>query len=463
MYFPVLTTGIDVIDHAFQLALECVSFNIRPYKGGMLRRAQPVFIAGLDYVSPWTRDAAFNNWYGGALLAPDVAKNTLMSVVEQNDSDQLVVGGEYWDSIIWVWGAWNYYLYTGDSEFLCKAFTILENTYSLLEAQEYDSADGLFRGGACFQDGISAYPDFYGDPQGGASGIMNWLERAGGNRIETGYGLPMKALSTNCLYYQACVIGFEMEKVIGGGSRIDWRGKAAALKWSINNAFYDEASKSYRYLVDKVPDKLRQEGLGNAFAILFGIANEKQAACVIQNTHRTAHGISALWPPYERYCNNGEYPRHSGTIWPQVNSAWVEALVGAEKRREAFYELMMLAEKVVRDNGFYEIYHPDTGLPYGGMQEHPDKGEIALWDSCRGQLWCATGFVNMVLKSLFGMKFGLEGITFSPWLPKNMKDINISGLVYHGKELNVTVRGIPELSCFIAAAEIAGCNDIIIK
>lgn len=47
----------------------------------------------------------------------------------------------------------------------------------------------------------------------------------------------------------------------------------------------------------------------------------------------------------------------------------VRALARAGYREMAFDEMMKLAEKAARDYIFSEIYHPETGLPYGGFRK----------------------------------------------------------------------------------------------
>ena len=61
-------------------------------------------MAGLDYPTPWTRDAAINTLFAAAEMMPDIAKNTLLSVLETRDGEPCI-SGQYWDRIIWALGA----------------------------------------------------------------------------------------------------------------------------------------------------------------------------------------------------------------------------------------------------------------------------------------------------------------------------------------------------------------------
>ena len=126
-----------------------------------------------------------------------------------------LIDGQYWDAIIWALGAYQYSLVNGsDKQFMKIAQNALTTTFAKFEAEEYDPADGLFRGGAVYADGIAAYPDKYAN--GPNSGIEGWLENPANDplKADTGRGLPMKALSTNCTYYQAYVILGKFNKML---------------------------------------------------------------------------------------------------------------------------------------------------------------------------------------------------------------------------------------------------------
>ena len=48
---------------AFRLAVDTLSENTHPIRSGVLRENLPCLMAGADYPSPWTRDAAINVWF----------------------------------------------------------------------------------------------------------------------------------------------------------------------------------------------------------------------------------------------------------------------------------------------------------------------------------------------------------------------------------------------------------------
>lgn len=393
-----LRSGDAQLDQAFRIAVGDLLGNVQPFKDGLLEAPAPCLIAGLEYVTPWTRDAAFNAWFGLSRLAPGVARDTLLAVLERADGGAVRIGGQYWDAIIWAQGAWEHHGVTGDRAFLALAFEAVANSLVRFEAAEFDPADGLFRGGACFQDGVAGYPDYYapgaGDPP--FSGIHAWVEVAKSKRFPSGGGMPCKALSTNCLYYRAYRIALLMADALGVSPDATWESKAQSLRSAINARFWSDELGCYRYLVDAPGDDDRQEGLGHAFALLFGVADNARARRVFENVHLTPHGIPCVWPTYPRYSKHGEYGRHSGPIWPQVNAAWALACVARGRGDLAHRELDSLAAKACRDGCFVEVFHPDTGLPYGGLQEHHERAGMELYPVLRRQSWCASGYLAMV-------------------------------------------------------------------
>ena len=441
MHLPSLTTGLPELDQAFRIALGDIAGNIRPHRGELDAEAKPCLLAGLDYDKPWTRDAAFNTWYAGAALAPEVARNTLLSVLTRDDHG-LRIGGEYWDAVVWAVGAWQLYLHTADQAFLATAFEATRNALRFFEQTEQDARDGLFRGGACFQDGVAGYPDRFADST--TSGIADYVRKHPEAKAPVGHGLPIKALSTNCLYAEVYRLAGWMAHALGQ-SATSWDQQAESLKAAIRTHFWNPATGTFRYLLDADEDPARQEGFGHAFALLFGIATPEQAQSVFQHQHLTPHGIACVWPSYSRYTNPAgtSFGRHSGTIWPQVNVAWAAAATAGGRTEFAWSEIQLLAAKAARDSQFAEIYHPVDGRIYGGRQEMPQDGKgIVEWLACRRQTWCATGFIHMITHTLFGLRPEPDGLYAAPWLPAGLDRLELTGWPWRGTLLDLQVEHV---------------------
>lgn len=452
MSIPFLITDNPKINRAYRLATATLSANILPFKDGLLEREEPVIIAGLGYSTPWVRDTSINTANAGALLFPKEAKNTLLAVLNR-DEDGCFIDGEYWDSIIWACGAWQYYILWGDTEFLHLAYTAIENSLAFFEKTEFSEKLGLFRGGACYGDGIAAYPDHWA--KHGQSGIIHSArhyadlisDRGAGfvkdcRKLSTndGVGLPIYTLSTNCLYYQVYIIADKMAKILEKEQR--HAKQAENIKNAINRIFWNSEKGSYNYIFDEFGGCDYQEGLGISFAILFGIANKEQTESIFENYKTTPHGIPCVYPSFARYKRTpDDYGRHSGTVWPHIQGFWADA--AAKNGRTDIFEteFLLQTENALRYNQFAELYHPTSGEMYGGLQENGEKGIGEWWGSEPFQTWSATAYLRDVYRDICGITFTLDGISFTPVGTSLTSKTELRTLRYKNAVINLTITG----------------------
>ena len=435
---PCLETDNPTVKAAFRIAIGDLLGNVSLFQDGLLERRVPVILAGLNYDTPWTRDAAINTWNGGALMMPDVSRNTLLSVLTRSD-EGIRIGGQYWDAMIWTAGAGHYYLVTGDKQFLALALEATKNSLAYFEREEFDATTSLFRGPG-WSDGVAGYPDAYADA-GGSSSILDWPKHHPDKVSKPGYGIPMEALSTNCIYYNAYVAAEGMAAELNVPADAQWKVKAANLKKAINAQFWNEEKGCYRYLVGPLGKCDQQEGLGSAYALLFHVADAKQAEAIFAHQHITPAGIPCGWPNFARYENKDgtSFGRHIGTVWPQIQGFWAEAAARASKTEIFGHELFALAAHACRDKQFAEIYHPLTGEIYGGLQENGQG--IHLWNATSRQTWSATAYLRMVFTGLVGMRFNIDGLRFQPCMPKGVGKIHLSNIRYRKMAIDITVQG----------------------
>lgn len=452
MNIPYLITDNERINRAYRLAVATLSANILPFKDGLLEREKPVIIAGLGYNTPWTRDCAINVANGGGLLFPEAAENTLFAVLNR-DENGYFIDGEYWDSIIWTCGAWQYFLFTEDTEFLTLAYTAVTNSLAFFEETEFSEKYNLFRGAACYGDGISAYPDVWA--KHGQCGIIHSAkhidalksDRGAGfvkecRRLhdKDGVGLPIYTLSANCLYYRAYILADKMAKVLRKPQK--FAQKAAELKSAINRIFWNEEKGNYNYIFDEFGGCDRQEGMGISFAVLFGIADEDKKQKIFSNFLTTPCGLPCVYPTFSRYtANENEFGRHSGTVWPHIQGFWADAAAKSERNDIFEREFLLQTENALRHCQFAELYHPISGEMYGGLQENGDKGIGEWWGSEPFQAWSATAYLRNVYYDIAGMNFTEDGIEFSPVGISVLKDVKLHAIKYKNAVINLNIHG----------------------
>lgn len=433
----IITTSNWHLNHAIRMALGDLYGNIVHYQDGLLTEPQPCIMAGLWYDTPWTRDAAINTWNAAGLLVPEAAKHTLLSVLRQ-EGGETCIGGQYWDRIIWVIGAWQYYLYSGDRAFLRLAFDASRATMAQHEHDYFDADYGLFRGEACFHDGISAYPDRYVAYMGTRE-QEDYQPDTGG---PIGPAIPYFTLSTNSLYYRAYQLLGAMAAELGETSDPAWAENAEQLKAQINLRFWLPDHGYYRYLVDPEGGDDRQDALGHAFALLFDIADAEQARQVLANQVVTPAGVPCIWPTFPRFQLDdlNAYGTHSGTVWPMVQGFWAEAAARHGRVDRLMDEVTKWTANIRRDNQCDEMYHPITGLPYGGLNDWAD-GTIKPHGSGSRQTWSATAYLRTFLFGLLGLRFTTKGVTLNPVLPDGLDWIEVRNLPYRDTTLTLRVEG----------------------
>lgn len=440
-----LDTNMEAVNQAFRIALGDLYGNISYFQDGLLSKPRPVILAGLEYDTPWTRDASINVWNGASLLFPEESRDTLLCVLVQENGIKRI-GGQYWDAIIWAAGAWQYYVTTKDRGFLSLASEALENSLLWFEEREYNPDRQLFSGAACYGDGISAYGDAFARENQGESGIDHWpLANPDKCRGKNGgVGMPIYTLSTNCLYVLAYQRALDMARELGKEENPHFADMHRLLRASIRRNFWMPDKGTFAYYRASFPQEhtcQSQEALGLAFALLCGLTDQEETRQVLSHCVTTPAGVPCVWPSFSRYDQpDGQgFGRHSGTVWPHAQGFWADAAKKAGDYPAFWKEFSALTEHAIRDQQFGEIYHPLTGQLYGGRQEL--HGTITEWHSCNRQTWSATAYLRMVLEDLAGLEFSPEGIHFAPMLGEGLTSLTLTGLSYRKARITLSVSG----------------------
>jgi len=377
------------------------------------------FLAGAGWAQVWTRDSSYSIDLALNLIQPELSKSTLLHIKQD------VPGiGECWaqdscghfggwpgltDAIVGATGAWSLYQATGDLDFLKQAYTRTVNSLQRAEKDAYIEKTGLFGGCASFMESNSGYPLKYANTH-------TLLAKT-------------SALSTNALYYHGYVVAAKMAEVLGHDPE-PFLDKAEALKDAINENFWQEDKGYYGYFIDENQHLIPQmEGLGEALAILYGIADEDRAAKILHSTPTTPLGFPCLWPQfpeYSTYAGRQEYfYYHDGMIWPFVQGYWGWAAAKNKDVTTFGQELEKMLKLSQKNDTFMEYYHPQDGKP----------------DGSQDQLWSASGYLGMVYHGLFGITFESDGIHFSPVVPSQFHHLTLQKVKYRDAILSITIQG----------------------
>ncbi len=402
------SSGLAAYDQAYQKARRVIAADVQDGK----------FLAGQNWQQVWTRDTSYSVELACALLHPDVSKTTLLGLTQPVDGV-----GECWyqdkcghfagwpnltDAIVGASGTWALYLVTGDRELLRPIYERTLRSLQRAEREAYDPNLRLFRGCSSFMESNSAYPEDY---------AMKG-EKVG----------KTCALSTCLLYYRGYLVAAEAGRILGEDTRA-LREKAAKLKSAINERFWQSERGYYAYFLDEngKPNP-RMEGLGEAFAILTGVADEQRAHEILASTPTTPWGFPCLWPQFDEwkdYKRDFAHYYHNGMIWPFVEGYWAWAATRMKDVPVFTRELDALVKLSEKNDTFMELYRPEDGKPDGSPR----------------QLWSASGFLSMIYHGLFGMDFAEDGVRFAPVVPEHFQQLVLEQVRYRDSQLRILVRG----------------------
>jgi glycogen debranching enzyme len=402
------SSGVPAYDQAYEKARRVIAADVQDGK----------FLAGQNWQQVWTRDTSYSVELACALLHPDVSKTTLLGLTQQVEGI-----GECWyqdkcghfagwpnltDAIVGASGTWALYLVTGDRELLRPLYDRTVRSLQRAERDAFDPKLGLFRGCSSFMESNSGYPKDY---------AMK------GDRVG-----KTCALSTCLLYYRGYLVAAEAGRALGEDVR-PLRAKAAKLKTAINARFWQPEKGYYAYFIDETgTPNPRMEGLGEAFAILTGVAGERRARQILSNTPTTPWGFPCLWPQFEEwrdYSRDFAHYYHNGMIWPFVEGYWAWAATEMKDMPVFSRELDALVRLSEKNDTFMELYRPEDGRPDGSPR----------------QLWSASGFLSMIYHGLFGMDFTEEGVRFAPVVPERFEQLVLEQVKYRDSQLRIVVKG----------------------
>ncbi|MCB0564659.1 MAG: hypothetical protein KDD01_09825 [Phaeodactylibacter sp.] len=431
---PQYQSDQPIVDALFNLSLEEALLNIEP--DSTLR-------TGAKWAGVWTRDISYSIFLAFAYHEPAVAKISLMKKVKRDRIIQDTGSGGAWpvssDRTTWALAAWEIYKTTGDRDWLQQAYTIIKNTleddYKVLKSTQ----TGMYRGESSFLD---------------------WREQTYPKWMSNMDIYVSENLGTNVVHYQAHIILAEMAKILGEPSEV-YTARAEEIKKGINDYLW-MADKGYygQYLYGRQYLNLspRFEALGEALAILLGVADGDKAQSIIARSPVTDFGVTCIYPQIP-----GIPPYHNDGIWPFVQSYWnlAAARAGNEKVLNHGLAAIYRAGGLFLTN--YENFVAGTG-DFLGTEINSHR-----------MLWSMAGNLAMVHRVFMGMSFEVDGLRFSPAIPSSYPGTKkLSNFRYRGAKLNITVEGFgnqiesamldgePMEEAFLPA-DISGEHLIVIK
>ena len=406
--YPVLETPYLIEETAYNIGVDESVNAVEP--DGTLR-------TGTEWGGVWTRDVSYSIIHSMSFIQTEAAKTSLMRKV--NSKGEIVqdtgTGGAWpcsTDREIWVGAAWEIYKVTGDMEWLKTVYPIAKKSLEVDMRTVFESETDLVRGESSFID---------------------WREQSYPTWMEPADIYDTKCLGTNMVFYIALTSAAEMGRILGDVETAQYfEEMAERIKKGINEHLWmDEEGYYAQYLGGRADDLLytKSETLGEALAILYGVAEGDRATRLSESLPIVDYGAPVFWPWIA-----DQPPYHNQAVWPWVQAYWIHACAKVGNEHGVLHGVGAVWRAVMMYATNKENYVADTGN-WRGTQINSSN-----------MLWCLAGNISITFKLLMGMEFGADQLNFAPVVPENLKaDRTVRNFHYRNATLDVTVSGYGDI------------------
>ncbi|MCZ7678041.1 MAG: hypothetical protein M5U28_04380 [Sandaracinaceae bacterium] len=412
---PTVRSAHDLFDALHALALEeARELSVSSIRDGAFDDGRAVDCGGCfetgrlwNYV--WTRDTAYAVDLGLAAIDPPRARASLeFKLSERRGGGNLQIvqdtgtGGSYpvsTDRVAWALGAEALLAHlTGEERaaFQSRAYLALRNTVEHDRRVAFDAEDGLYRGEQSFLDWREqTYPRVdrgrrgaHRDEQGArdeppAPQGPRDHERHGARGRRHGPGRALRRMGGRAAHHPPRSLRLDEEGLF---------------------------STYVTTLLDPAPVR-RYDLLSSAFAVLFGVASDAQAARILERYPHYGPGAPVIWPQQQMtaiYHNRGE--------WPFVTAYWLRAAKRAGNHAVAERMVRALIRGAAINLSNMENFEAATGAAW--LEDGAYSGPVV---NSQRQLWSVAGYLSMVHSTIFGLEPERGGLRVRPFVTRAMR------------------------------------------
>lgn len=402
--YPRLVTPYLIEEAAYNIGLDESINAVEP--DGTLR-------TGLEWGGVWTRDVSYSIIHSMAYIQTEAARTSLMRKV--NSKGEIIqdtgTGGAWpcsTDREIWVGAAWEIYKVTGDMEWLKTVYPIAKRSLEVDLRTVFEPETNLVRGESSFID---------------------WREQSYPEWMEPADIYDSKCLGTNMVFYIALVSAAEMGRILGDEQTASaFETYAGLIRKGINDTLWmDDCGYYAQYLAGRRDDLLytKSETLGQALAILWGVADEDRSLRLSESMPVVDYGAPVFWPWIP-----DQPPYHNQAVWPFVQSYWIHASAKAGNEKGVLHGVGAVWRAVMMYATDKENFVADTGN-WRGTQINSSN-----------MLWSLSGNLSITFRLLLGMDFKADSLEFAPFVPRNLKACRkLDNFRYRNAVLDITVCG----------------------
>lgn len=403
-HLPHYTSSLTIDNALFNMSLEESELAIEP---------DSTYRTGVYWGGVWTRDVSYSILHSLAQICPEVSMKSLRAKV--NDNNRIIqdtgTGGAWpcsTDRVTWVLAAWECYLVTGSQEWLDFIYPVIKNTLEDDRIVVYDPYTQLMRGETSWLDWREQEYPMWADPKD--------IYRS-------------EAMGTTAVHFRATQILAEICRLQGQPALAKkYDGWANELKEGMNRNLWNEEMGLYAiYLYGRnhLVQHPQMEILGESFAVLWDIASPERQRRISQSMVSEPFGTPDFYPNLK-----DQYPYHNDAMWPFTQGYWMKAQAKAGNEQGVLHAISSIYRLAA-----FTLTNLENMVIYSGCE----KG---LPINSPRQLWGVAADIAIVPNIYFGITYALDGIHFSPFVPKTLKaERRLQNFKYRNAVLDIKISG----------------------
>ena len=403
-HLPHYTSSLTIDNALFNMSLEESELAIEP---------DSTYRTGVYWGGVWTRDVSYSILHSLAQICPEVSMKSLRAKV--NDNNRIIqdtgTGGAWpcsTDRVTWVLAAWECYLVTGSQEWLDFIYPVIKNTLEDDRIVAYDPDTQLMRGETSWLDWREQEYPMWADPKD--------IYRS-------------EAMGTTAVHFRATQILAEICRLQGQPALAKkYDGWANELKEGMNRNLWNEEMGLYAiYLYGRnhLVQHPQMEILGESFAVLWDIASPERQCRISQSMVSEPFGTPDFYPNLK-----DQYPYHNDAMWPFTQGYWMKAQAKAGNEQGVLHAISSIYRLAA-----FTLTNLENMVIYSGCE----KG---LPINSPRQLWGVAADIGIVPNIYFGISYALDGIHFSPFVPKTLKaERHLQNFKYRNAVLDIKISG----------------------
>jgi hypothetical protein len=220
--------------------------------------------------------------------------------------------------------------------------------------------------------------------------------------------------------------------------------KATALKSIVQDYLWDDTAKFFKVRMENGNFSDAREAIG-FIPWYFNLPDDKKQYAVQWEQLKDSSGFLAPWGlttaerrhPLFRTHGSGHGCEWDGAIWPFATTQTLKALSNLLTN---YRNQDGMSSKVFYDQlHLYAWSHQKNGLPYLGEYQDEKNGEWLKGDNPRSSYYNHSGFADLVINDLIGLKPRADNvIELAPLIPKcSWYWLCLQVILYHGIMLTV--------------------------